>query len=73
MKHGKQIKKQIRRIAAAIQTRIDFIQQTGQLHRRAFLQKRFAAIVDAQASLGLKPAFRLMRSENYVFLSNLDQ
>jgi len=67
MKHGKQIKKQIRRIAAAIQTRIDFIQQTGQLHRRSLLQRRFAGIVDAQANRGLRPAYRLMRSDNYAF------
>lgn len=67
MKHGKQIKKQIRRIAGKIQTRIDFIQQTGQLHRRALLQRRFARVVDAQAERGLRPAYRLMRSDNYFF------
>lgn len=66
MKTGTQIKRQVRRIAKAIQRRIDYVQQTKQLHRRPVLQGRFSRVVDAQADAGLRPAYRLMESHNFL-------
>jgi len=65
MKSGSQVKRQIRRIAKSIQTRIDYVQQTRQLHRRPGLRARFQRVVDFQAEVGLSPARRLMESDNY--------
>ena len=67
MKTGTQIKRQVRRIAKAIQTRIDYVQQLGQLNRRPSLRARFRWIVNSQAKAGLRPARRLMESDNYNF------
>ena len=67
MKTGTQIKRQVRRIAKAIQTRIDYVQQLGQLDRRLGLRARFTRVVNAQAKAGLRPARRLMESDNYNF------
>ena len=67
MKSGTQLKRQIRRLAKNIQTRIDYVQQTGQLERRPVLRARFQRVVNFQAEVGLRPARRLMESDNYNF------
>lgn len=67
MKTGTQIKRQVRRIAKVIQTRIDYVQQIGQLDRRPGLRARFTIVVNSQARTGLRPAWRLMESDNYNF------